>query len=107
MRESKVEAYFKQRVVETGGMTRKARWIGHDGCPDRWCGWPSTLRRGWVELKGDGGRLSKLQEREIERLRACGERVDVLSTVEEVDWYVAEMSRTLPRDLWLTTTLLD
>ncbi len=76
----------------TGGITRKAQWIARDGCPDRWCGWPTTKRSGWVEVKGDGGVLSGHQAREIERLRACGQRVDVIDTLEDVDRYVKEMS---------------
>lgn len=91
MRESKVEAYFKQKVEETGGITRKVRWIGRDGCPDRWCGWPNG-RTAWVELKGDGGRLSGPQQREIERLRACGEAVEVLCSIDDVDDFIEEMT---------------
>lgn len=93
MRESKVEAHFVKRVGETGGITRKAQWIGRWGCPDRWCGWPHLRRAAWVELKGDGGALSGHQEREIERLRACGETVDVLWTIEHVDQFIEEMTR--------------
>lgn len=88
MRESKVEAYFCKRVTDSGGIHRKAQWIGRWGCPDRWCGWPGRNFTAWVELKGDGGRLSIQQEREHERLRACGERVCVLSSIEEVDAFI-------------------
>lgn len=93
MRESKVEAYFVKRVADTGGITRKTQYVGRMGCPDRWCGWPSSQRFGWVELKGDGGMLSGHQLREIPRLRATGARVDVLASIDEVDAYVEEMSK--------------
>ncbi len=93
MREREVEAWFKRQVELTGGITRKAKWIARAGCPDRWCGWPTTKRSGWVELKGDGGVLSRHQINEIERLRACGQRVDVLTTIDEASAYVAEMSQ--------------
>ena len=93
MRERDVEAHFKRRVELTGGIQRKAQWLGRWGCPDRWCGWPHLNRGGWVELKGTGGRLSFQQENEHERLRSCGERVDVLASIEEVDAYVEEMSK--------------
>lgn len=92
MRERTVEAHFKHRVELSGGSTRKSHWIGRYGCPDRWCGWISTQRSGFVELKGSRGRLSIHQEREIELLRACGVRVDVLATIEEVDAYIQEMA---------------
>lgn len=92
MRESYVERYFKRRVKETGGIERKARWLDRRGCPDRWCGWPSTQLTGWVEMKKPATPDAKAhQAREHDRLRACGERVDVLTTMEEVDAYVKEM----------------
>jgi hypothetical protein len=92
MRESKVEAHLVKRVAQTGGVIRKAQWVQRKGCPDRWCGWKGTQRTAWVELKGDGGVLSPHQKREIVRLRACGERVEVIDTIEDVDRFVAEMS---------------
>ncbi len=93
MREREIEAHFKRQVELTGGITRKAQWVGRWGCPDRWCGWPATKASGWVELKGDGGKLSGHQEREIERLQACGEQVWVLATIEDVDAFIKEMTR--------------
>lgn len=92
MRERNIEAHLRARVLATGGITRKAQWIGQMGCPDRWCGWPHNQRSGWVELKGKGGRLSRHQINEIARLKACGQRVDLLDTIEQVDAYVEEMS---------------
>jgi len=91
MRERTVEAYFKAQVELSGGITRKAQWIGRNGCPDRWCGWPSTKRTAWIELKGDGGKLSVHQKCELGRLAACGERVEVLATIEEVDAFIENM----------------
>jgi hypothetical protein len=93
MRESKVEEHFVRMVALTGGTARKAQWIGRRGCPDRWCGWPSTKRTGWVELKKPLTPIADAhQKREHERLRSCGERVDVLATIEEVDAYIEEMT---------------
>lgn len=92
MRERTVEAHFVKRVVETGGITRKAQWIGRWGCPDRWCGWPGLQRTCWAELKGDGGRLSKHQQLEIDRLHSCGEQVWVLRSIEEVDTFIRCMT---------------
>lgn len=93
MRESKVEAYLVKRVVETGGIVRKVQWIGHRGAPDRWCGWPSVRRSGWVELKRPlTPTADEHQAREHQRMRNCGARVDVISTMEEVDAYVEMMT---------------
>lgn len=92
MRESTVEAWFKKRVIATGGMTRKVQWLCRRGAPDRWCAWPSG-RSGWVELKKPATpHAEAYQAREHDRLRACRQRVDVLATIEQVDAYVAEMS---------------
>jgi hypothetical protein len=93
MRESKVEGHFCKRCHETGGMVRKVQWIGHRGAPDRWCGWPHTQKTGWVELKKPATpNAAAHQAREHARLRSCGERVDVLATIEEVDAYIKEMT---------------
>lgn len=97
MRESKVEAYFKQQVEATGGIQRKAQWVGRRGCPDRWCGWPKTKRSGWVEMKKPlTPHAEEHQKREHDRLRACGERVDVLASIEDVDRYVEMMRQPHP-----------
>lgn len=100
MRESKVEGYLVKRVGETGGITRKARWIGRRNAPDRWCGWPARNMfgcrpgcSGWVETKKPATPdATFLQAREHRRMRACGERVDVLASIEEVDAYIKEMT---------------
>lgn len=93
MRESKVEAHLCEQVKATGGIVRKAQWIGHRGCPDRWVGWPTTKRTGWVETKKPlTPHAEAHQAREHERLRSCGERVDVLATIEAVDAYIKEMT---------------
>jgi hypothetical protein len=93
MRESKVESYLREQVAATGGIERKAQWIGRRGCPDRWCGWPRTKRSGWVETKKPlTPHAEGHQQREHDKLRACGERVDVLATIEQVDAYIQEMT---------------
>jgi hypothetical protein len=93
MRERKVEGYLKDQVEASGGIIRKTRYIGRRNCPDRWCGWPATKKRGWVETKKPTTpEATANQAREHARLRSCGERVDVLATIEEVDAYVQEMS---------------
>lgn len=97
VRESKVEGYFCQRVDETGGIQRKAQWIGRRGCPDRWCGWPQ--RAGvpfprhahgcWVELKKPATpNAAAHQAREHARMRECGQQVYVLASIEDVDNFI-------------------
>lgn len=92
MRERTVEAHLVAQVLATGGITRKAQWIGRSGCPDRFCAWPVSQRSAWVELKGDGGKLSVHQAHEMARLRGCGETVVALKSIEEVDAFIEEMT---------------
>ena len=97
MRESKVEAHLVKMVELTDGIIRKVQWIGRRGAPDRWCGWPQTDqvigRSAWVELKKPTTpHAAAHQAREHARLRACGEQVYVLATIEEIDRFIHSMT---------------
>jgi hypothetical protein len=93
VREQTVEGYLIARVKASGGFTRKVVWQGRRGAPDRLCGWPELGNGGFVETKPPAGYDNQAhQEREQKRLRACGFRVDVLSTKDAVDTYVLEMT---------------
>ena len=93
MREITVEEYLVRRVKETGGEVRKVIWPSRRGAPDRLCGWASTKRNGFVEMKKPGGPGAEdHQLREHRRLRAIGFRVDVIHTKEQVDEFVLEMT---------------
>jgi hypothetical protein len=87
IRESVVEKHLVSRVVALGGMTRKLKWIGKRGAPDR-----LVILHGsvfFIELKRPGGKLDPLQVREIERIRNNGGRVATLDSIEAVDaWLV-------------------
>lgn len=105
MRERDIEDYLKQRVKAMGGETRKVKWIGRDGAPDRLVmlpyGWrcsfagagrPSGLSTIWVELKRPGKLATfpadaheRAQFREHERMRALGQRVVVIDSLAGVD----------------------
>ena len=82
MRESEVEAYLVKRVKELGGDTRKMKWIGRRGAPDRFV----MLDGGFfVETKAPGAELRPEQEKEIEALRKSGVGVFVADSYESVD----------------------
>ena len=72
-----------EEVEAAGGKIRKVRWLGRDGAPDR-----RVLGVAWIEVKRPGGALSPRQVREIDEMRRCGERVEVISTFKEVDDFV-------------------
>lgn len=100
MRESEIEKYLVQRVKALGGEVRKVKWIGRNGAPDRLVmlpyatmdyvsvngelhgGRPNTI---WVELKATGKKPEPHQLREHKRMRARGQRVEVIDSLEGVD----------------------
>lgn len=99
MRERDIERHLVQRVKALGGEVRKACWIGRRGAPDRLvmlpaprlspgldCAWCNP--RGmviWVELKAPGEKPKAYQVREHGRMRAMGQRVEVIDSLEGVD----------------------
>ena len=88
-KEGRIETYFCEQVEEAGGLTRKVQWIGRRGCPDRL--WSFKRNRpcyGFAEIKAPGCPLDPHQEREIKRLRDKGVEVVVLSTTEDVDYFI-------------------
>lgn len=99
-RESDVEDYLVGRAKAAGGEVRKVKWIGRNGAPDRVVMLPPrpylpSIIEGdtiWVELKAPG-RVEKFpatpherqQHREHERMRAAGQRVEVIDSYTAID----------------------
>ena len=89
--EAAVEYYLVEQVEKHGGMCLKLVDQGRRGFPDRTVIWAYPFREcriHFVEVKTVGGRLSYLQKRYHEDLRAIGCDVLVLWTTEQVDDYV-------------------
>ena len=84
MRESVIEKHLVERVKGLGGEVRKVQWIGRHGAPDRlvMLPLPATV---WVELKAPGQKVKPHQAREHERMRAMGQRVVVIDSIEGVE----------------------
>ena len=87
MREREVEAHLVKRVKELGGEVRKVEWAGRNGAPDRFVMLPFGCV--WVELKAPGQKAKPHQEREHARLRAKGQIVLVLDSIEAVEEWLA------------------
>lgn len=91
MRESDIEDYLVKRVKAMGGEVRKVKWIGRIGAPDRLVMLPFivngciTCPTLWVELKAPGEKARPSQVREHERMRAMGQRVEVIDSLEGVE----------------------
>ena len=93
IRENKVEAYLDAEVKKLGGLTRKWVCPSHCGVPDRIV----LIKRVtmFVEVKTDDGRLSPMQEREIDRLTSMGARVRVIYGYQGVDELIEELKNEL------------
>ena len=98
MRERDIERHLVKRVKELGGEVRKVVWPGRRGAPDRLVMLPRGLRPVsptvdemreaatlWVELKSPGVKPESHQLREHERMRAMGQRVVVIDSIEGVE----------------------
>ncbi len=91
MKERDVEAHLVKRVRELGGECRKVQWIGRVGAPDRLVMLPdryydTTI---WVELKAPGEKARPSQVREHERMRAMGQHVVVIDSIDGVEALLA------------------
>ena len=98
-RERDIEHHLVERVKQLGGEVRKVHWIGRRGAPDRLvmlparrltqtidCAWCNPTGRAiWVELKAPGEKAKPHQAREHERMRAMGQAVVVIDSIEGVE----------------------
>ena len=114
MKERDIEKYLIARVKALGGECRKVQWIGRRGAPDRLVMLPglpgqpfalidqgngistvqplrlaTTSRTVFVELKAPGIKPEAHQLREHERMRAMGQRVEVIDSIEGVERLLA------------------
>lgn len=94
--EGKVKAALKKRVKALGGRLYFVQFLGLRGAPDCKVLMPRRSLRAWnpwVETKaGTDGQLRKQQELRHAELRAAGETVLVITTVEEIDrWFPLEV----------------
>lgn len=101
MLERDIEAHLVRRVKEMGGEVRKVQWVGRVGAPDRVVMVPPGIvvypgpeygHTVWVELKNPetiktfpANAHERAQAREHERMRAMGQRVVVIGTIEQVE----------------------
>lgn len=99
MLERDIEAHLVKRVKALGGEVRKVQWVGRRGAPDRlvmlpakWVRCEDDVSRAdwrkttiWVELKAPGKYPRPEQLREHDRMRAMGQRVVVIDSIEQVE----------------------
>lgn len=96
IRERDVEKHLKDVVRSLGGEIRKVVWAGRANAPDRFVMLYNVYYLGtkrirmpaqsfFVELKAPGEKPTAGQLREHERMRACGNRVEVVDSLEGVE----------------------
>lgn len=90
MLEKSIERRLCDEVKLRGGYAYKFTSPGNDGVPDR-----IIVEKGgkitFVELKAEHGKLSKMQEFQIRRLRRLGCRVVVIRGMAGVDAFLKEI----------------
>lgn len=70
------------KLQKIGVSTRKVKWIGRDGAPDR-----LILANGgiWVELKAPGEKPRANQKLELEALTKAGMTAYCIDSLEQID----------------------
>ena len=87
--ERAIETHLRRQVEKRGGWALKFYPL-RAGNPDRIVILPNG-RTVYVELKTEIGRLAKVQQWQIERLRQCGADVRVLKGMEQVNAFLEEV----------------
>nr|DAS26724.1 MAG TPA: Nuclease [Caudoviricetes sp.] len=83
MSESIIEKYLVSEVKKLGGTAYKFVSPGHAGVPDRLCLMPNGTVF-FVELKATGKTTRPLQDRQIEKIQAYGQRVYIADSKEKI-----------------------
>ena len=82
MREAHIERALVAAVKALGGEVRKVKWIGRNSAPDRLVMLPHNSF--WAELKAPQQKPTAAQQREHERMRRMGQRVEVIDNIEQI-----------------------
>lgn len=89
MREKTVEARLRHGVEKMGGACLKWTSPGQDGVPDRIVILPGRVI--FVEMKTETGKLSKVQEYQIDRLRRLKQTACVVYGAEGVRQFLRDL----------------
>lgn len=91
MKESQIEKYLKEECHKINGICRKWVCPGRRGVPDRICIFPYSLIY-FVECKAVNGKLSPLQQIEIDTLKLLGCNVTILTSKKAVDNFISQVN---------------
>ena len=84
MSEKEIENYLVRKIKNKKGIAYKFTSPGNSGVPDRLCLLPNG-KIFFVELKSPGKKPRALQENQIRKIAALGQRVYVVDSKEMVD----------------------
>ena len=90
--EKRVEALLVSGVKQMGGVAYKFVSPGNSGVPDRIILMPGG-KIYFVELKREGGQLTNLQKRQINRIQKLDCQVDVLHGLAEVSNFLLRLQK--------------
>lgn len=93
MRESEIEAKFRDAVKAAGGKAFKFVSPGNAGVPDRIVVLPGN-KIGFVELKQKGKKTTKLQKVQIQKLLNLGFYATVLDSPYRIPGVLEDIKRT-------------
>ena len=85
--ENKIEAKFREKIKELGGIAYKFVSPGNSGVPDRLVILPGN-KIGFAELKRAGGKPSQIQKMQMAFIRKLGCYVRVISSLEDIDLFI-------------------
>ncbi len=89
--EKKIEAKFRDRIKELGGIAYKFVSPGNAGVPDRLVILPDG-KMGFAELKRYNGNPSKLQKMQMSFIKKLGCFVMVIDSIEDIDTFINGIS---------------
>lgn len=90
VREKSIENYLSRKVRQAGGLCWKLSSPGRSGVPDRLVLFKSYVI--FVELKRPGQKPRELQQIRMNELRDAGAWVEVISTKDEADTFLAKLN---------------
>lgn len=90
MVEASIEARLVSEIKKIGGLAFKFESMGNNGVPDRCVVLPGG-EVWFVELKRPGEKPRKLQVYQLSKLRALGSKVRVISSYEDIEYFIKEI----------------
>lgn len=90
--EKYIEKKLVEKVKKLGGRAYKFVSPGNAGVPDRLVILPDN-KVGFVEVKRQNGRLSRLQENQIRFLKSLGCKTFVLWNIDEIDQIIEKIQK--------------